>query len=195
MASACLFQYQPSRSSNLMISRTFMDGTVTYRDAALESGTSDGPLLVPGSAHGLDKGDLIDLLQGCKSTAHLVQCRFAKEAHAVFAGGAPDFGSWLPLQNHLAYAVGQIQKLVNGVASAESGAGAPDAALTLIQRALRPNFRVEAARFEHLIRIMHGGAARIADDPPQPLRQNAVQRRDKVIGLDSHVQEAAQSVN
>src|SRR6202158_3886484 len=42
---------------------------------------------------------------------------------------------------------------------------------------------------------MHRGPAGIADDPDQPLRQNAVQRRHKVVRLDAHVQEAPQYVH
>src|SRR5580658_150323 len=86
----------------------------------------------PDSAHALDKGDFVDLLQGGKTAAHLVECRLAQEAHAVFAGGAPYFRSWLPIQNHLADAVGQIQKLVNCGSSPESGSSALDAALPFV---------------------------------------------------------------
>src|SRR5208283_3630264 len=42
---------------------------------------------------------------------------------------------------------------------------------------------------------MHSGPAGIANDPHQPLRQNAIQRRDKVVRLDAHVQEAPEHVH
>ena len=42
---------------------------------------------------------------------------------------------------------------------------------------------------------MHHGAAVIADHAHQALRQDAVQRRHKIVGLDAHVQEAADHVD
>src|ERR1019366_269838 len=42
--------------------------------------------------------------------------------------------------------------------------------------------------------IMDLFLAELADHSHQPLRQNAVQRRNEVVGLDSHVEEAAQHV-
>src|ERR1035438_884069 len=42
---------------------------------------------------------------------------------------------------------------------------------------------------------MHGRPAGIADDPYQPLRQNTVQRRHKVVRLHAHVQETPQHVH
>ena len=35
----------------------------------------------------------------------------------------------------------------------------------------------------------------LADHPHQPLRQNAIQRRNEIVGLDAHVQEAADHVD
>src|SRR6266849_142506 len=84
---------------------------------------------------------------------------------------------------------------MDGSAPLEAGAGALDAALTLIERYLSPGLGVEPARFEHLGWVMDGCAAGITDQPDQPLRQNAVQRRYEVVGLDAHVQEAAQHVH
>src|SRR6266436_4250951 len=147
------------------------------------------------SAHGLDKGDLVDFLQSGESAAHFVQRRFAQEPHAVFAGGAPDLRRRLSIQNHLADPVGQIQEFMNCRPAPESRPRALDAALPLVQRNLRPLLRVQTARLEHVIRIMHSHPAGIADDSYQPLRQNTVQRRHKVVRLDAHVQEAPQHVH
>src|SRR5271169_4357527 len=102
----------------------------------------------PASAHGLDKGDLVDLFQSGESTAHLVQSRFAQEAHTLFAGGFPYLRRGPLLENHLADAVGQIQKFMNCGSSPESRARALDAPLPLIQRNLRPLRRIQAAGLE-----------------------------------------------
>src|SRR5208282_5107944 len=153
-----------------------------------------GHLEVP-SAHGLDKGDLVDLFQSGDSAAYLVQRRFAQEAHALVAGSFSYLRGRPPLQNHLADAVGQIQQFMNCRPAPESRARALDAALAFVQRDLRPLDGVQTTRFEHVIRIMHGRPAGIADDPHQALRQNTVQRRDKVVRLDAHVQEAPEHVH
>src|SRR6185369_4178198 len=42
---------------------------------------------------------------------------------------------------------------------------------------------------------MRLGPADIADQTDQPLRQNAVQRRNKVVRLDSHIQEPADHIH
>src|ERR1039458_8299277 len=86
-----------------MISRTFMTRVVTYGDAGTRLADNNEFLAIslcyPASAHGLDKGDLVDLFQSGDSAAHLVQRRFAQEAHALFAGSFPYLRGRSSLQN------------------------------------------------------------------------------------------------
>src|SRR5208282_1062804 len=123
-----------------MISLTFMRRIVTFADAVFDwqPCRQKPPSISPASAHGLDKGDLVDLFQSGKSAAHLVQSRFAQEAHAFFAGGFPDFRGRPLLQNHLANTVGQIQKFMNRRPSLESRPRALNTSLSFVQRNLRP---------------------------------------------------------
>ena len=91
------------------------------------------------SAERLDERHLVDFLQGGKPAPHFIERRLAQEAHTLFASGAPDLRSRLLRQNHLADPVRQIQQFVNGCPATETSAGALDAALTFVQRHLRPD--------------------------------------------------------
>src|SRR5258708_31608412 len=110
-------------------------------------------------AERLDKRNLVDLLERGHSRPYFVERRFAQEAHAFMARAATDFRGWLLGQNHLADAVGQIQKFMNRRPPFESGARALDASLAFIERNLSPLRRIEAAGFEHIGGIMHRGVA------------------------------------
>src|SRR5277367_6206226 len=121
-----------------MISRTLVKRVVTSGDAT--TGPSHMPAVAadgnpPGnqaSAHGLDKGDLVDFLQSGKSPPHFIERRFAQETHAVFAGGAPYLRCRLSFQNHLSYAVRQIQKFMNSSPAAEPGSSTLNASLAFV---------------------------------------------------------------
>src|ERR1051325_11302717 len=84
---------------------------------------------------------------------------------------------------------------MDGRTSTESGPGAFDAALAFIEGNLSPLRRVEAAGFEDFRRVMDDCAALVTDQAHQALGKNAVQGGNKVVRLDSHVQEAADDVD
>src|SRR6266851_1967845 len=74
-------------------------------------------------------------------------------------------------------------------------AAALDASLPLGEWNLRPLRGIQTAGFEQFGRITNLRLARIANQTYEPLRQNAVQGRNKVVRLDTHVQEASQHVD
>ena len=98
------------------------------------------------------------------------------------------------VQNHLANLVAQVEQLVNGAAAAEAGAAAFEASGAFNQLVLLPFLGIESALDKRRIRVLHGLFAMVADDAHQALGEDAVQRGDKVVGLDAHVQEAAEHV-
>ena len=98
------------------------------------------------------------------------------------------------VQNHLADALGQVEQLMNRGPAAESGAAALEAARALVEGEVAPLRGIEAAFDQVLIRVVHPLLAVVADDAHQPLRQDAVQRRNEIVRLDAHVQEAAEHV-
>src|SRR5271170_6394382 len=93
-----------------MIFLSFILGTVTSEAAHINDRPSQSNRP---SAHGLDKGDLVDLFQSGETAPYLVERRFPEEAHALFTGGFPNLRSRLPIQNHFADTVGQIQQFVD----------------------------------------------------------------------------------
>ena len=115
--------------------------------------------------------------------------------HAFLARGAANLAAGLLGQNHLAHVVGQLQQLVDRRPSAEAGTRALDAALSFIERDVRPFLRIQSAGLQLFDGIVDLFLAELADQPHQPLRQNAIQRRNEVVGLDAHVEEAAEHVH
>src|ERR1022692_784809 len=55
-------------------------------------------------------GSLVDFAQGGDSQAHLLDRGLAQEGHAVFLGGALDFGGGTAVQDHFADAVGEVDR-------------------------------------------------------------------------------------
>ena len=84
---------------------------------------------------------------------------------------------------------------MNRASSAEARSRALNATLAFIQCNLRPLLRVQAAGLQHFGRIMHHRAARFTNESHQSLRQDAIQRRNKVVWLDAHVQKASNHVD
>ena len=62
----------------------------------------------------LKERHLIDLAQRRDPRADLAQARIAEEGHALFPGHALDLRSRAAVDNHLADAVGEIEKLADG---------------------------------------------------------------------------------
>ena len=90
----------------------------------------------------------------------------------------------------------QFQQFVDRGTAAEAGAPAFDAPGTFLEGDVAP-FGRDRARWLSAVRrrcSSHVAHAELADRAHQPLRQDAVQRGDKVIRLDAHVQEAAEHI-
>src|SRR6185312_2557473 len=151
--------------------------------------------LVTPLAHGLNERDFVDFLQRGQSRPDLVERGLAQKAHTFLPRRAPDFRSRLLAQNHFANAVAQVQQFMDGCASAEARPRAFNATLPFIEGNLRPLLRVETAGHQHVGSVMHRGAAVLANQPDQTLRQNAVQRGNKVVGLHTHVEKASDHVH
>src|ERR1035438_8246141 len=115
--------------------------------------------------------------------------------HAFALGGAANLAAGVLRQSDLAHVVGHLQQFVDRGPSAEAGVRALDATLSFIERSVSPFLRIQTAGLQLFDGIMDLFFAEFADHSHQPLRQNAVQRRNEVVGLDSHVEEAAQHVH
>ena len=127
---------------------------------------------------------------------HLGQRRLAQEGHALFLGRALDLRPRLALQDHLADAVRHVQQLGDRRPAAVAGAVAVDAALALVEREVAVARRDRGPTPRSCSRVgLDRPLAGRADQAHQPLGQDAVQRRDEVVRLDVHVQEAADDVD
>src|SRR5580698_9611600 len=58
-----------------------------------------------------------------------------------------------------------------------------------------PLIRLQPAIEQFLVRVSHLSHTELANLTDQPLSQNAIQRRHKVIRLNTHVQEAPQHID
>src|SRR5947209_9767258 len=98
----------------------------------------------------LNEGHLIGFFQGCDSSPHPVERRFAQDRHAFLTRRALDFRCRPPLQNHFANALREVQYLVNRRSSAESRSAALDAAPALVKIEVAPLLQIETALDEIL---------------------------------------------
>src|SRR6266487_6926130 len=80
-------------------------------------------------------------------------------------------------------------------AAFEARSRALDAALAFPKRDRLPHRRIEAAVDKSFVVVMYFLAAMFADQSDKPLRQDTVQRRDEVVGVDTHVEKTAEHVN
>ena len=76
-----------------------------------------------------------------------------------------------------------------------SGAAAFNATCALLKFKSRPLLRIQSAQLQRLAIVLHRPFAIFANHANQALGQDAVQRRNEVIGFDAHVQETSQHVN
>src|SRR5882724_409846 len=77
----------------------------------------------------------------------------------------------------------------------ETGSRAFDAALTFFKRHRLPHRRIEAAVDKSLAVVMYFFAAMFADQSYEPLRQDAVEGRDEIVRVDTHVEKTAEHVD
>src|SRR3954453_8127698 len=143
----------------------------------------------------LHEGDLVDLAQRGLSRHHFPERRFAEEQHSFFFCSFLDFRGRTAVENHGSDTVGEVEKFRDRGATMEAGAVAVDAAGAFPEFRAAELLRIESRLGDEGVRIRDLVAARVADFAHQPLRQDAVERRDEVVEIDLHVQEAAENVD
>src|SRR6266851_4972705 len=142
----------------------------------------------------LNESHLVDFLQGCNPVTDFGQAAFAQCGHSFFASHALDFRRRPAVHDHFADAVGQVQQCANRSAPVKSRAGAFQTAGALDQRDIAPHQGIES-RFRQLFRGMFLRPLAIrADYADETLRHDAVERGNKVVRLDAHVDEAPDDV-
>src|SRR5262249_14127214 len=98
-------------------------------------------------------------------------------------------------EQHLANLVVELEEFMDGGAATIAGTGALHAACALLETEATPLGGVEAAELEFGVGVGDLAAAEVADGADEALGENAVERRDEVVGLNTHVEEAAEHVD
>src|SRR5439155_1305995 len=141
------------------------------------------------------KRDLVDLLQIGDPQPHFFNGRLSQRNHALLVGGAPDLRGGALIQDQLTNAIGKRQQFPQRGAAAKARLVALGTAHALVERYTRPSGWIQAG----LLKEFHGRIdrlfARFTNHAYQALRQDAIERGNKVIGLNAHVQEAAQYID
>src|ERR1041385_5971650 len=91
--------------------------------------------------------------------------------------------------------IGKIEQFVNGSAATKAGPVTFQTACTLIEIKLTVVRRLQTGFDQQLIGIMKRLFTVSADHANEPLRQDTIQSRNKVVRVDTHVQESAEDVN
>src|ERR1700733_6292902 len=84
---------------------------------------------------------------------------------------------------------------MNGRTAPEGSAAALDAALTLAEGKVAPLVGIHAPGKKRVCRVGDGVGAVLADGADQALGEDAVERGDEVVDLDTHIDEAAEHVD
>src|SRR5947199_4558607 len=143
----------------------------------------------------LHEGDLVDLAQRGLSRHHFPERRFAEEQHSFFLCSFLDFRGRTAVENHGSDTVREVEKFRNRGAAVEPGAIAVDAAGAFPELRAAELLRIESRLDDEGVGIADLMLARVADFPHQALRKDAVERRDEVVEIDLHVEEAAENVD
>src|SRR5581483_5970504 len=136
-----------------------------------------------------------DFFQSGQAAAYAVDGGLTKEAHALFLRQLADFRGGLLFEDQLADGISEIEQLVNRSTATVAGATALDAARAFAEIEGAPLLRIEAGGEQGVLVIVNGADAVLADGTNQPLGQDAVECGDEVVGLDAHVEEAAEYVD
>ncbi len=126
---------------------------------------------------------------------HLLDRRVAQEPHPLLARRLLDLRGRPPVEDQVADVIGQIEQLADRRPALVAGAAALDAPGAFVETRRGGQRRVHPRLVQHLGGHRRRPLAVRADQPHQPLRQHAVERRDELIRLDAHVQEPAQHVD
>src|SRR5579864_5938506 len=142
----------------------------------------------------LNECHLVDFLDCGNSSPNLCQPAFAQCRHSLFARDSFDFRSRAAVHNHFANAVGEIHQFTDRRTAVIARARALQASNTFDRDHAFPYRRIEAESFQIFGSVFLGPFAIRADDAHQTLREDAVQRRDKVVWLNAHVHETADNI-
>src|ERR1700704_4943258 len=137
---------------------------------------------------------LVDFFERCDALAHLGKGGVPQKRHSFFPRDALDLRSRPATDDHLADMIGQIQQFGNGAAATEARAGALQTADSFDKFDVAPNCRVKTGSAQYFRGISHFLLAMHAHHADQTLRENAIQCRNEVIGLHSHVDKTADDV-
>src|ERR1700728_3400470 len=137
------------------------------------------------------KCHLVDFAKCCESGPDLLQSRVAEKHHAQILGGTFDFRGRTPLDDHFANVIGKIQKLGDGRAAPVSAAGTLQASGSFTELNPAPFSRVKTGFPQYGGIVANPFLAALANDANQTLRHDAIECRNEVIGLDSHVDKPA----
>src|SRR6266852_1583385 len=143
----------------------------------------------------LNESHLVNLFHGSDARANLGQAAIAQSNHALFAIDALDLRSRPTIHDHLPDAVVQVKQFANCRPAMIAGTRAFQASGACRERDVSPNCGIETRFLEFLRRISPGLFAVWTDYANEPLRHDAVQSGDKVVGLNTHVDEAADDVS
>src|ERR1043166_6923075 len=143
----------------------------------------------------LDEGHAVDLVQRRDAREDLFERRLAQRAQSFGLRRAPHLRAGTPRDDHLADVIRHVQKLVDGRSATVARVVAGVAADAHVEGSLAVLRGLEARLDQLVVRGPIGPAADRAEHAYQALRQHAVQRRDEVVRLDPHVQEATDHVN
>src|SRR5216683_5825947 len=142
----------------------------------------------------LNESYLINFLHAGDTRANFGQTALPQSDHALFPRDALDLRSRPAIHNHLADAVGQVQQFANRRSAMIPSARAFQAAGALGKRDVSPDRRIEPRFFQLFQRKPPGLLAVRANHADQALRHDAIERGDKVVGFDAHVDETADDV-
>src|SRR3990172_3918453 len=141
----------------------------------------------------LREGHPIDLLQGRDSGIDLVQGRLAQRGRTLLTGDGPDLCSRSPVQDRLSDAIGDLDQLKDPGPTPIAGVDALGAPLSLEEG---DGWRFGKSR----VLQQRGGRGRLdlamqADQADETLGQDTVERRDKIVRLEPHVDQAADDID
>src|SRR5262249_3084575 len=142
----------------------------------------------------LNERHLVDFPQGGQTQFDFIKAAFAQGDHSFFASSALDFRSRTAVNNHFANTVRKVEKFADGGAAMVASAGAFEASGAFGQGNIGPLLRLKAG-FAHFVGSqLFYLLAVCANHANETLCQDAVERRNKVVGFDAHVDKAADDV-
>src|SRR5215472_4921406 len=142
----------------------------------------------------LNECHLVDFLDCGYACTDLRQPAFAQRSHPFFPRGSLDFRSGAAVHNHFANAIGEIHQFTNGRTAVVARARALQASNAFHDGHIPPHRGIKAEFFQVLGSVLLRPLAIWANNAHQALGQDAVQRGDKVVWLNTHVHETANHV-